>query len=225
MRLRIFSSLLSILLVSSCATTRSNNDAKPAAQRLPVKCMENSPERRGEEGCTILADRPWAGSRTDTLYWHLDRFDSLTEAMKLVGPTSVAAEAHGYFWLMSVEAKAENHHGGHHVAWIGPLLLPAADHYSMRVMSSLLMPGSTTPVHTHSGPELFYIVDGEQCLDTPEKGYKLSAGQVFIIPGGGVHRGRVIGDKPRRSLALILYDAAYAASRNLENPPSLVLCK
>lgn len=87
------------------------------------------------------------------------------------------------------------------------------------------MPGSTTPVHTHSGPELFYIVDGEQCLDTPEKGYKLIAGQGFIIPGGGVHRGRVMGDKPRRSLALILYDAAYPASRNLESPPPLVLCK
>ena len=187
--------------------------------------MENSPERRGEEGCTILADRPWSGPHADTLYWHLDRFDSLAEAMRATGPGGVAAEAHRYSWLMTIETKIENHHGGHHVAWIGPLVLPTANSYSMRVMSSLLMPGSTTPVHTHSGPELFYIVDGEQCLDTPEKGYKLSAGQVFIIPSGGVHRGRVMGDTPRRALALILYDAAYPASRNLENPPSLVLCK
>jgi hypothetical protein len=30
----------------------------PVQQRPPVKCTENSPERRGEEGCTILPSGP-----------------------------------------------------------------------------------------------------------------------------------------------------------------------
>ena len=53
-----------------------------AGERPPVKCTEDSPERRGQEGCTVLANRPLAGSLTTPVYWHLDRFDSLEAAKK-----------------------------------------------------------------------------------------------------------------------------------------------
>src|SRR5919197_749766 len=46
-------------------------------ERPPVKCTEDSPERRGQEGCTILANRPLVGSLAKPVYWHLDRFDLL----------------------------------------------------------------------------------------------------------------------------------------------------
>ena len=134
--------------------------------------MENSPERRGEEGCTILANRPFLGS-TANVYWHIDRFDSLETAMNAAGSDAVAVEAHGYFWLLTVEGRTEEHHGGRHIAWLGPLVLPKAERYSMRVQSTLLMRGSTTPVHTHSGPEVFYIVEGEQCIERPDGGQHL----------------------------------------------------
>src|SRR5262249_29262227 len=131
-------------------------------ERPPVKCTQDSPERRGKEGCSILTSRPLLGSLSKPIYWHIDRFDSLEAPKTAAGPNSVAAEAHGSVWLMSVEARADEHHGGRHVTWVGPLTLPGADRYSMRVQSSLLMPGGTTPVHTHSGPEVFYVVAGEQ---------------------------------------------------------------
>jgi len=226
MKLRVFIPLIFFLFFSSCSTTRSNKEAKIAEERPPVKCMENSPERRGEEGCTILANRPLLGSLTNNMYWHIDRFDSMEAAMKAAGPNGVAAEAHGSFWLMTVETKAEDHHGGHHVAWIGPLVLAAVESYAMRVLSSLLMPGARTPAHTHTGPEVIYVVDGEQCMETPEVGLHLSAGQSYVVPGGVVHRGRVIGSKARRALALNLYDAALPTSHDLDNnPPPLVPCK
>lgn len=174
----------------------------PAGQRPPVKCTEDSPERHGEEGCTILTSRPLVGSFTKRVYWHIDRFDSLEAARKAAGPNAVAAEAHDSVWLMTVERHTEDHHGGHHVKWIGPLDLSAANHYMMRVQSSLLLPGATTPIHTHSGPEVFYVVDGEQCLETPAAGHKLAAGLSFVLPAGVVHRGRVIGTSPRRALGL-----------------------
>lgn len=194
-------------------------------QRPPVKCIEDSPERRGEEGCTILASRPLLGSVAKAVYWHIDRFDSLEAAKKAAGPDGVAAEAHGSVWLMTVEARTEEHHGGRHVTWIGPLALPAADRYSMRIASSLLRPGTTTPVHTHPGPEVFYVVAGEQCLETPEVGHHLGAGQSYVLPAGVIHRGRVIGSGVRRALALYLYDAAHPASQDLADPPPLVPCK
>src|SRR5438552_15458324 len=97
------------------------------AEHPLVKCVEDSPERRGEEGCTILASKPLNGPVTKPVYWHLDRFDSLEAAKKAAGPNGVAAEAHGSVWLMTVEAKAQEHHGGRHLTWIGPLVMPAAD--------------------------------------------------------------------------------------------------
>jgi quercetin dioxygenase-like cupin family protein len=197
----------------------------PAGQRPPVKCTEDSPERRGEEGCTILASRPLLGSLTKPVYWHIDRFDSLEAAKKAAGPDGVAAEAHGSVWLMTVEAQAEEHHGGRHVTWVGPLALPAATRHTMRVQSSLLMPGSTTPAHTHSGPEVVYVVDGEQCMETPEAGHRLGAGQSLVLPAGATHRGRVTGAVARRAFGLVLHDLTRPASHDLADPPPMIPCK
>lgn len=194
-------------------------------ERAPVKCLQNSPERRGEEGCSILASRTLVGSLTGPVYWHIDRFDSLEAAQKATGPNGVAAEAHGGFWLMSLEGTRRTHHGGRHVAWIGPLVLPSDDVYTMRVQSSLLRPGTTTPVHTHSGPEVFFIVSGEQCLDTQGPGHRLTTGKSFVLPAETVHRGRVIGSGTRGALALILHAAARPASTDLTDPPTLIECK
>lgn len=225
MKLKICNHLILFLLVCSCTTTKDNRDKKIAIQRPSVKCMENSPERRGEEGCSILTDRPLVGSLTKTIYWHIDRFESLEATIKAAGPNSVATEAHGSFWLLTVETRAEDHHVGQHVAQIGPLDLAPAGRYTMRVLSSLLKPGSTTPIHTHSGPEVFYIVDGEQCIEMSEAGQHFVAGQSYVVPGSSVHRGRVIGSKARRALALILYDAAYPASHDLGPAIPVVPCK
>jgi quercetin dioxygenase-like cupin family protein len=225
MRLKIFIPLILSLLLCFCTTTRNSKDEKPGTQRPGVKCMENSPERRGEEGCTILTDRPFVGPLAKSIYWHIDRFESLEAATKAAGPNSVATEAHGSFWLLTAETRDEDHHGGHHVAQIGPLDLPSASRYTMRVLSSSLAPGSTTPIHTHSGPEAFYIVDGEQCIEMSYTGQHLTAGQSFIVPVNTVHRGRVIGSRSRRALGLILYDAVYPASKDLGLATPISSCK
>lgn len=196
-----------------------------AGPRPSVKCTEDSPERRGEVGCTILANKPLPESMAKPVYWHLDRFDSIEAAKKTAGPNGVAAEAHGAVWLMTVEARTEAHHGGDHVAWIGPLEMPVTKRYSMRVLSSMLEPGTTTPIHTHSGPEVFYVVSGVQCLETPERSYSLGPGQTIVLPAGTVHRGRPGGSGARRVLGLNLYDAAGPPSRDLDDPPSLVPCE
>lgn len=225
--------IICLLVLCSCSNNQLNgNSGQPTSrasqkseQNNPgVRCTEDSPERRGEEGCTILAHRPLLGSLEKPVYWHIDRLDSLEAAKKAAGPDGVAAEAHGAVWLMAVEARPEDHHGGRHVAAIGPLALSAAGRYSMRVQSSLLKPGSTSPVHTHPGPEVLYLVDGEQCTETLGHGERLRAGQSYVVPDGVVHRGRATGSGLRRLLALNLYDAARPASHDLEEPPPLASC-
>lgn len=73
--------LLSFLAWASPAST-----AVPTPERPPTRCAPDSPERRGEEGCTILASRPLVGSRATPLYWHIDRYDSLDAARKAAPP-------------------------------------------------------------------------------------------------------------------------------------------
>jgi quercetin dioxygenase-like cupin family protein/ketosteroid isomerase-like protein len=195
-----------------------------AGAPAPVQCAEDSPERRGGEGCTILASRPLVGPLSAPVYWHLDRFESLEAAKKAAGPDGVAAEAHGSVWLMTVEPEAGDHHGGRHVAAIGPLPVPAAVRSWMRVASSRLTPGTATAVHTHPGPEVFYVVEGEQCLETPEIGRRLVAGKSYVLPGGVTHRGRVTGPGTRLALALNLHDAAHPTSHVLKTQPVLASC-
>ena len=196
-----------------------------AGERPPVKCTEDSPERRGEEGCSILVSRPLVGSSANPLYWHIDRFDSLEAARKAAGPDGVAAEAHGSVWLMTVERQTEKHHGGTHVASLGPLPLVPADRYVMRVSSSLLAAGAISPVHTHSGPEAIYVVGGEYCLQTQQMAHRLAAGQSSVLPGDTIHRGRSTAPEARAALALVLHDASRPASSDLTDPPSLAPCK
>lgn len=195
--------------------------------RSAVKCAVDSPERRGEEGCTILASRPLSGPLMRVVYWHIDRFDSLDNAKKAAGPNGVAAEAHGGVWLMTVEGKTKDHHRGAHVAMIGPLTLPAAEGYTMRVQSSLLKHGASTPIHTHSGPEVFYVVSGEQCLETPKAAHRLKTGNFFVLATDQVHRGRVQSTNMRGALALILHDSKRPASRDLveSEAPLMIVCR
>jgi quercetin dioxygenase-like cupin family protein len=223
MKNMILASCATLMLLSS-QTGPVQAQTGATEQRAPIKCLEDSPERRGEEGCAILASRPLQATPTKPVYWHIDRFDSLEAAKKAAGPDGVAAEAHGSVWLMTVESKSSDHHGGRHAAWIGPFALPAANAFTMRVMSSFLKPGSSTPVHTHSGPEIFYTVSGTQCLETVKFVKRLGAGKSFVLPGGTIHRGRVAGSVSRRLMSLVLHDAAQPPSHDLANPPALVPC-
>lgn len=191
----------------------------------PVPCAVDSPERRGLEGCSILASRPIIGSTSQPLHWHIDRFDSLDAARKAAGPDSVAAQAHGSFWLLTVEHQADDHHGGTHVARIGPLQLPEAKRYTMRVLSTRLAPGSMTPVHRHPGPEVFYIVSGEQCLQTEQAAHRIVAGQSYVLPADTVHRGRIISSRPRAGFGLVLHDEAKPGTHDLVDPPVLAPCE
>lgn len=221
MKKRSYIIVLLLLLVGSSGPGWSQN----TQNRSAIKCAEDSPERRGEEGCTILASRPIVGTLPRNVYWHIDRFTSLETAKKAAGLNAAAAEAHGGVWLMTVEGKTRDHHGGRHVAMIGPLSLPASEGYTMRVVSSLLKRGASTPVHIHSGPEVWYIVAGEQCLETQNASHRLKAGNSFVLASDQIHRGRIHSAEMRGALALVLHDTKRPASRDLTDPPPLKACR
>lgn len=95
---------------------------------------------------------------------------------------------------------AEPAAGGIEKAVIGPLALPvgpAVAHFS----EAIFPPGMKTRVHSHPGPEAFYIVAGEQCMETPSDKRMIGAGGTYIVPSG-VHL--QAAPQGRRNLVLII---------------------
>ena len=95
----------------------------------------------------------------------------------------------------------------------------------MLVISSYIPVGLTSRVHHHSGVEAFYVVDGEQCLETPSSAYPMKKGDVLVLPTGITMQMVVTGAMPRRALAAVIYDAAQPPTTPTEDAPPLVTCK
>jgi quercetin dioxygenase-like cupin family protein len=201
--------------------------AKTASAQLEPACVTNSPERRGEIGCSLVENKPLPATLREPLFWHIDRFDSGESALREGGPASVAFEAHGTWWLMTIESGIDDHHGGQHVTHVALPALPPAPKYSMLVMSAYIPSGLTSRIHTHSGVEGFYVVDGQQCLETPTRIYEMPKGGSLVIPAGVTMRLVATGTKPRRALAVIVYDSSQPPTTRMEMDPlpKLASCK
>lgn len=58
-----------------------------------------------------------------------------------------------------------------------------------------------TRVHSHLGPEAFYVVEGEQCMETPDDKRLIPAGGTYVVERGPHIQA---APKGRRNLILIL---------------------
>jgi hypothetical protein len=147
------------------------------------------------------------------LYWHLDQFVSKAAAEKAAIATSTVVDAFGSVWLFTIERAAWRPKNGKHIANAGPLPVQPASTYAAEYLRSVFSPGMTAPLHVHSGPEAFYAVSGDTCLETPE-GIQLGRGpgNRLSIKAGPPMLLMAIGKAPRRGFALILHDA--------EKPPT-----
>ena len=196
------------------------------AQQAPL-CVENSPERRGEVGCSIIENKPLPDGLKEGLFWHIDALDSLERASSAVSPASVAFEAYGKSWLMTLESQTSDHHGGRHVAQVGPLPLPRAPKLSMQIMSAALTPGMYSLAHHHSGVEAIYVIKGDACYETPARAFKLQKGESVVLPEGTPMRAVVIGTTLRYVLSIIVYDASQPPTMRMDERavPHLAECK
>jgi quercetin dioxygenase-like cupin family protein len=199
----------------------------PARAQLMSTCVENSPERRGDMGCSIIETKRLPPDLKEPLFWHIDRFDALDRAQAAVGSASVAFEAAGTAWLATIESRSSNHHGGRHVAEVGPLPLPRAGSYSMVVQSAVFGPAMYSLVHHHSGVEAVYVVEGQACYETPDRAFTLRKGESLALPGNTPMRAVVTGDARRHVLAVIVHDASQPATLRMEegSGPTLAACK
>ncbi len=157
----------------------------------------------------LLAHQMLPALPAKPVYWHLDTFRSREAARKAATANGSVVEAFGAVWLFTIEGEGWRPKGGTHVADIGPLPVEPAPGYAAEYLRSVFTPGMTAPLHVHSGPEAFFAVSGDTCLETPEGARTgKGPGNSLVIQGGPPMLLMAIGKEPRKGFALILHDMA-----------------
>jgi quercetin dioxygenase-like cupin family protein len=159
-------------------------------------------------GCYIVANQQLKQLPEGLLYWHLDIYPTRVAAEKIKGPNGTIVESYGSVWLFTIAEAAWRSQGGKHIADVGPLPLDPAAGRTATYMEATSTPGMQSSIHRHPGPEAWYVLAGEQCLETPEGKTIVRAGESGIVRGGPPMQLTATGTVQRRSLVLVLHDSS-----------------
>lgn len=183
-------------------------------------------QRTSEVGCWIIAHQLVGQLTAFQTFWHLDAFPSRASAEAAKGPSGTIVESLGRIWLFTVANGGWRPSGGDRIAEIGPLPVIGGEKYSAQYMEAIFEPGMTAPAHVHSGPEAWYTLAGETCLETPEgKQIGRAGGDHVIVPGGPPMHLTATGTVQRRALVLILHDSSKPATTPVHDWIPKGLCK
>jgi quercetin dioxygenase-like cupin family protein len=181
--------------------------AQLPGSRVPGGCDVPVAARSSEVGCYLTATETLSNLPPDDLFWHLYEYPTRAAA-ESAKPQSfgTVAESLGKIWLYVIAPENWRPPSGQLVAAIGPLRVNPAARYTARYMEAVFPPGMQTSVHTHSGPEAWYILSGVQCLQTPGTQSITRAGQGAVVPMGPPMVLTGMGTEMRRSVVLVLHD-------------------
>lgn len=174
----------------------------------------------------LLSQTPLPALPAGPVFWHIDRFDTRAAAERASSSAGSVVEAYGVIWRFTIERKDWRPKGGTQVALVGPLPVQPAGAYTAEYLRSVFAPGTKAPLHVHSGPEAFYAMEGDTCLETPD-GMQLGRGpgNTLLIRGGPPMLLMAIGTQPRRGFALILHDATQPATTLIHDWHPQGLCE
>jgi quercetin dioxygenase-like cupin family protein len=198
-----------------------------SAQEAGVRCLPMSERPGTNPGCWIVAVQSVGNLTKAQTFWYLDAYSTRALAEAAKGPRGTVVESFGKQWLLSIEdAGWRAPAGGERIAEIGPLPVKAGEAYTAEYMEAVFNPGMTAPTHMHSGPEAWYTLTGETCLETPD-GIQIGrpGGQYVIVPGGAPMHLTATGKELRQALVLILHDSTKPASMLVSDWTPKGLCK
>jgi quercetin dioxygenase-like cupin family protein len=180
----------------------------PAARPFGV-CVPMSQRAGRDVGCFIITERDVGELRPGSVFWHLTRFATRDEAQAARGENGTVVEAFGQVWLLTIADSSWHERAGTHVATIGPLPVDSGTSYSALYMEASMRPGMKSSIHRHPGPEAWYTLSGQTCLETPAGAMTGRAGgPPVIIPGGPPMELTATGTDTRRSIVLILHESS-----------------
>jgi quercetin dioxygenase-like cupin family protein len=117
-------------------------------------------------------------------------------------------KADGKTWLFTVAGQHDRSGGGVRVAVVALPPVPQAQSDELLAAIAILWPGDTVGVHTHPGPEAWYVLAGEQCLETAVGVSRARAGQTMVAPAATPMKLVITGSSLRRAFFIVLHDAA-----------------
>jgi quercetin dioxygenase-like cupin family protein len=164
-------------------------------------------EKRPEFGCFNVGTVTGLHFTQASVYWHLRAFPNRKSADAAKSATGIVVEENGRVWLSEFGPRTPAPRGGKAIAVVGPLQLPAAKGYAAVLSYAVMRPGDNSRVHTHPGPEGWYVLAGEQCLETPAGANRARAGGTMTVPSNVPMELNVTGKKLRRAFALVIHDS------------------
>jgi quercetin dioxygenase-like cupin family protein len=196
------------------------------AQVVQMGICEPASQRTGEVGCWIMTNKTLGQLPGAPIFWHLDAYPTRAAAEAATGPRGTVVEALGKVWLLTIETAGWRPSGGTRVAAIGPLPISSTTEYTAQYMEVIFTPGMTSLVHRHPGPEAWYTLAGETCLET-SKGSMVgrAGGEPVIVPGGLPMHLTATGTETRRALVLVLHDSKQSAGSPAPDWTPKGLCK
>jgi len=222
--------LVAIVAAQPASSPTSDPNVDSEGKPLPGTTIPCAPiaEKRQDLGCYVAArQRLGALPQGAPLFWELDAFPTQAAAEAAKGPLGTVAEAFGRTWLFTIApAEWRAAPGAEHVATVGPLPVGRmASEYTAVYLATTFRPGQSSFVHDHSGPEAWFILSGEQCLETPDGPLWGRAGQGVTVRGDLPMVVQATGQEIRRTFALILHDAAKPSSSRVEHWTPRGLCR
>jgi len=211
-RSHIFGALLGALYVATATFAQAQGHGPDTHDHRRFQCLEDG-LKSNEFGCLLLAKKELARFPEGPLFWHLSKFPTREAAEAATGQAGMVVEAEGQAWLFSFGPKSAKPKKGKYVAGVGPLQLtsdklPPARTYEIVAYRAVMPAGTYTRVHIHPGPEAWYILGGEQCLETPAGVMKGRAGEGMHAPPTTPMRLSNNGSSTRSALFIVIHDAA-----------------
>lgn len=179
------------------------------AQATSRPCTGGSEKEEQPGPACLLSHQALGHLPGSAVYWSLYTYPSVEIARQEKIDQAAIIEAFGRVWLFIVGPQRTRVLGGQHVAEVGPIPVNDGVSYDAEFLKSTFSVGMTAPVHVHSGPEAFFAVSGNTCLETPD-GVQVGrgAGNKLVVRGGPPMLLMAIGPEPRKGFALILHDKA-----------------
>jgi len=173
-----------------------------------VACVDVPPgEKRPEFGCFNIGVVTGLHFSQASVYWHLRTFPNRKAAETAKSALGIVVEEDGRVWLSEFGPRNSAPRGGEAIAVVGPLQLPPAKRYSAVLSYAVMRPGDNSRVHTHPGPEGWYVLAGEQCLETPAGADRGRAGGTMTVRPNIPMELDVTGTTLRRAFALVIHDS------------------
>jgi len=183
-----------------------------AAQTLADHPPDHADQVVGALGNRALAVKQFKSLPKGVLFLRLENFSTREAAQRAETPASALVEWAGKVWLLTLGPRKERSKGGTLVAEIGPVPpIPPAAAYALDVNEADFGPDMKAEVaravHTHPGPEIFYLLTGEQCLEVPNGAARARAGEGMVAAANTPMQLNIMGSSKRDAFFVIVRDS------------------